>query len=340
LNLNEFAYGGLRKKCRNPYDPERLPGGSSAGPAVAVVAGMCSAAIGTDTSGSIRIPAAQCGCVGLKPTYGRVSRFGVIPLAYTMDHVGPMTRSVQDAALMMNVIAGFDENDSTSSRELVPDFTAALRRGVRGIRIGIIRELIDGLSDEVSRAFALALRLLANSGAYVDEVSIPSLEFGALINATVTWVEALDFHERWLRDRRNDYGKEVRLNLETGMMIPALDYFRAQRGRARLQAEALGTLQDHDVLVSPGVATTALKVSDYLGMDDKRKAELGYRNQLRFTQPFDATGQPAMAIPTAIASDGLPISMQIVGRAFDEAMVLRVAASYEAMRGPLSPAPI
>jgi aspartyl-tRNA(Asn)/glutamyl-tRNA(Gln) amidotransferase subunit A len=135
LNLNEFAYGGLLKMCRNPYDPERLPGGSSAGPAAAVVAGMCAAAIGTDTSGSIRIPAAQCGCVGLKPTYGRVSRFGVIPLAYTMDHVGPMTRSVRDAALMMNVIAGFDQNDSTSSRELVPDFTVMLaKRGARNSR--------------------------------------------------------------------------------------------------------------------------------------------------------------------------------------------------------------
>jgi aspartyl-tRNA(Asn)/glutamyl-tRNA(Gln) amidotransferase subunit A len=123
-------------------------------------------------------------------------------------------------------------------------------------------------------------------------------------------------------------------------MIPALDYFRAQRGRARILAEALSTLRDHDVLVSPGVATTALKVRDYLRMDDKRKAELGYRNQLRFTQPFDATGQPALTIPTAIASDGLPIAMQIVGRPFDEAMVLRVAASYEAMRGPLNPPPI
>jgi aspartyl-tRNA(Asn)/glutamyl-tRNA(Gln) amidotransferase subunit A len=204
LNLNEFAYGGLLKMCRNPYDLERFPGGSSAGPAAAVVAGMCAAAIGTDTSGSIRIPAAQCGCVGLKPTYGRVSRFGVIPLAYTMDHVGPMTRSVRDAALMMNVIAGFDQNDSTSSRELVPDFTATLANGVRGIRVGIIRQLTDGLSEEVSRAFGAALRLLASSGAYVDQVSIPTLEFGAFINSTVTWVEALDYHQRWLRKRRND----------------------------------------------------------------------------------------------------------------------------------------
>jgi aspartyl-tRNA(Asn)/glutamyl-tRNA(Gln) amidotransferase subunit A len=301
---------------------------------------MCAAAIGTDTSGSIRIPAAQCGCVGLKPTYGRVSRFGVIPLEYTMDHVGPMTRSVRDAALMLNVIAGFDQNDSTSSRERVPDFTATFASRVRGIRVGIIRELTDGLSEEVSRAFGGALRLLASSGAYVDQVSIPTLEFGALINSTVTWVEALDYHERWLRERRNDYGKEIRLNLETGMMIPALDYFRAQRGRARVLADTLSTLQNHDVLVSPGVATTALRFRDYLKMDNETSAELGYRNQLRFTQPFDATGQPAITIPTGIASDGLPTSMQIVGRPFDEATVLRVAACYEAMRGPLSPPPI
>jgi aspartyl-tRNA(Asn)/glutamyl-tRNA(Gln) amidotransferase subunit A len=340
LNLNEFAYGGLLKRCRNPYDPERFPGGSSAGPAAAVAARMCAAAIGTDTSGSIRIPAAQCGCVGLKPTYGRVSRFGVIPLAYTMDHVGPITRSVRDAALMMNVIAGFDQNDSTSSRELAPDFTATLAGGVRGLRVGIIRQLTEGLSPEVSSAFGGALRLLASSGAHVDEVSIPTLEFGALINATVTWVEALDYHERWLRERRNDYGKEIRLNLETGMLIPALEYFRAQRGRARLLAEALSTLHSHDVLVSPGVATTALKFRDYLKMDGQTRAELGYRNQLRFTQPFDATGQPAIAIPTGIADDGLPTSMQIVGRPFDEATVLRVAAGYEAARGPLSPPPI
>lgn len=180
LNLNEFAYGGLLKMCRNPYDPERLPGGSSAGPAAAVVAKLCAAAIGTDTSGSIRISAAQCGCVGLKPTYGRVSRFGVIPLAYTMDHVGSMTRSVRDAAVMMNVMAGFDENDSTSSRELVPDFTASLAGGVRGIRVGIIRELTDGLSDEVSGACGAALRLLASLGAYVDEVSIQLWSSGHL----------------------------------------------------------------------------------------------------------------------------------------------------------------
>ena len=337
LNLNEFAYGGLLKICRNPYDRDRLPGGSSAGPAVAVVAEMCAAGIGTDTSGSIRIPAAQCGCVGLKPTYSRVSRYGVIPLAYTMDHVGPMTRSVRDAALMMNAISGFDSNDSTSSKEPVPDYCEKLEHGVKGIRIGMIRELTDGLSEGVSRNFLEALKILAGLGASIEEVSMPTLELGALINATVTWVEALDYHERWLRERPDDYGKEIRVNLETGMMIPALDYFRAQRGRSRVLAEALSALQARDVLICPGTATTAIKIREYFEMNGAASADFGYKNQLRFTQPFDATGQPALVMPTGLASDGMPTSMQIIGRPFDEATVLQVAAAYEADRGPLSP---
>jgi len=250
-----------------------------------------------------------------------------------MDHVGPITRSVRDAALMMNAISGLDPNDATSSGEPVPDFAAKLDRGIKRIRIGIIRELTSGLSDDVSQGFHFALKLFNDLGASTEEVSIPTIEVGALINSTVIRVEALDYHEHWLRERRNEYGKELRLNLETGMMIPALDYFRAQRGRARLLAEMLMALQTHDVLVAPGVATTAMKISDYANA----AADLGYRNQLRFTQPFDATGQPALAIPIGLASDGLPTSMQIVGRPFDEETVLRVGAAFEAARGPLPP---
>lgn len=335
-NLNEFAYGGLIKACRNPYDPARLPGGSSAGPGVAVAAQLCAAAVGTDTSGSIRIPAAQCGCVGFKPTYGRVSRYGVIPLAYTMDHVGPMTRSVKDAALMMNVVAGADANDSTAGSETVPDFAAGLGSSLEGVRVGIIHELTDRLSDDVSRLFEAATKLLASLGAIVDVVSLPIIEFGALINATVTFVEAFDYHEPWLRERKDDYGKDIRLNLETGMMIPAVDYLRAQRGRAHLLASMLEAMRDHDVLVSPGVATAAIKSRDFERLGNK-SGEIGYRDQLRFTQPFNATGQPAIVVPTGLEHDGLPASMQIVGRPFEDQAVLRVAHGYEVARGPLPP---
>lgn len=338
-NLNEFAYGGLVKACRNPYDKDRLPGGSSAGPGVAVAARLCAAAIGTDTSGSIRIPAAQCGCVGLKPTYGRVSRHGVIPLAYTMDHVGPLTRTVRDAALMLNVIAGGDPNDGTSSQEPVPDFASGFEKGVKDLRIGVIRELTTSLADDVSRLFQLALKTLQNLGAAIDEVSIPAIEVGALINSTVTSVEALDYHESSLRKTRALYGKDTRINLETGMMIPGVNYFRAQRGRARLLASVLHALKAHDVLVTPGAGAGAVRAKDYAMMGSK-SGDIGYRDQLRFTQPFNSTGQPALVVPMGIDSDGLPASIQFVGRPFDEATLFRVALAYETARGPLRPPPI
>ncbi len=335
-NLNEFAYGGLVKPCRNPYDADRLPGGSSAGSGAAVAARLCAAAVGTDTSGSIRIPAAQCGCVGVKPTYGRVSRYGVIPLAYTMEHVGPITRTVRDAAMMMNIIAGPDPRDSTASREPVPDFTSNLKMGAKGVRIGVIREFTTNLADDVSRLFQNALNMLRDLGASVDEVSIPEIEVGALINATVTSVEAFDYHERWLRQRRDAYGKDTRVNLEAGMMIPGIDYFRAQRGRARLLASVLRALKEHDVLVTPGVAAGAIRAADFARLGP-RSADIGYRDQLRFTQPFDSTGQPALVVPSGLDREGLPASIQFVGRPFDEASLFRIAAAYETTRGPFKP---
>jgi aspartyl-tRNA(Asn)/glutamyl-tRNA(Gln) amidotransferase subunit A len=339
LNLNEFAYGGLNLACRNPYALDHLPGGSSAGSGAAVAGRTCAAALGTDTSGSIRIPAAACGCVGLKPTWSRVSRHGVIPLARSMDCVGPMTRTVRDAALMLQVIAGHDPDDSTSSGEAVGDFAAAARADVRGLRVGVIRQLSDRISPEVDRLFKVTLQRLAAQGARVDEVSIPPLEIGALINNIVTSVEALEYHQAWLAERRALYGADCRLQLEAGMMVPATAYVRAQRGRARILAAVLKALDAHDVLVSPGAAATATAAADF-ARDPKAAADAGYRDMLRFTQPFDATGQPALTVPTGLTSDGLPAAIQIVGRPFDEAMLFRVGAAVEAARGAMPPASI
>jgi aspartyl-tRNA(Asn)/glutamyl-tRNA(Gln) amidotransferase subunit A len=335
LNLNEFAYGGLNKACRNPYALDHLPGGSSAGSGAAVAGRTAAAALGTDTSGSIRIPASACGCVGLKPTYGCVSRHGVIPLAASMDCVGPMTRSVRDSALLLSVLAGHDANDSTSAHEPVPGVVAATGEGVHGLRIGVIRELNDRIAPEVDRLFKASLRGLTDLGATVDEVSIPSLELGAMINAIVTWVEALEYHQTRLTERPGLYGANCRLQLETGMMVPATSYVRAQRGRARVLAQALAALDKHDVLVSPGAAATATLAADLAGMNAKAAADSGYRDMLRFTQPFDATGQPALTVPTGLTREGLPASIQIVGRPYDEAMLFRVGAAIEAARGPL-----
>jgi aspartyl-tRNA(Asn)/glutamyl-tRNA(Gln) amidotransferase subunit A len=342
LNLHEFAYGITSTNphfgaCRNPYATDRIPGGSSGGAGAAIVARMAAATIGSDTGGSIRIPAAMCGCVGLKATWGRVSRYGVIPLAATLDHVGPITRTVRDAALMLQVIAGRDPNDATSSRERVPDFAAACDGGGQGLRVGVIRELATELSGDVARAFDGALAVLRALGATVDEVSIPSLPLAGVVSAIITWAEALEYHERWMRTRAQDYGEDTRRLLEMGMLTTATDYVRAQRARAKMLAEATAALDGRDVLVAPASAITAPRIHETDILEPGERVDV-LRAILRFTSAFDVTGQPALAIPMGLAPDGLPTSMQFIGRPFDEPAVIRAAAAFEAARGPL-PAP-
>ncbi len=343
LNLHEFAYGVTSTNphhgaVRNPYDLERIPGGSSGGSAAAIVARTAAATIGTDTGGSIRIPAALCGCVGMKPTFSRVSRYGVIPLAHTLDHVGPITRTVRDAALMLNVIAGHDRDDSTSSRERVADFTANLDKPISGMRLGVIRELNDGLSDDARNSFDAALATLRSLGAMVDEVSIPSIPLAAIANGIITFAEAFEYHEDWMRERPHDYGDDVRRVLEYGMLTSGSNYVRAQRSRARTLAEAKAVLADHDALFAPGSAIVAPKIDAGAMLETAGERVDLVSTILRFTQSFDATGQPALAIPTGLSPGGLPLAMQIVGKLFDELTVLRIGAAYELARGPL-PAP-
>ena len=342
LNLHEFAYGISSSNphwgiARNPYALDRIPGGSSGGSAAAIVARSAAATIGTDTGGSIRIPAALCGCVGLKATWSRVSRYGVVPLAYTLDHVGPITRTVRDAALMLNVIAGHDRNDSTSSRERVADYTRGLETGVSGIRIGVIRELNSDLSDDVAKSFNAAIEQLRALGAAVDEASIPSLPLAGVITGIIVSGEALEIHEDWIRTRRQDYGEDVRRLLENGMMTTATAYIRAQRARARVLAEASAALANRDVLIAPGSAIGAPKIGEAgLLAQPEERVDVG-NDILRFTSPFDVTGQPALALPTGLSSGGLPLSMQVIGRPFGEEQVIQVAAAYERARGALPP---
>ncbi len=344
LNLHEFAYGITSSNphwgsVRNPYALDRIPGGSSGGSAAAIVARSAAATIGTDTGGSIRIPAALCGCVGLKPTWSRVSRYGVLPLAYTLDHVGPITRTVRDAAMMLQVIAGADRNDSTASRERVPDYSASLQSDIKGKRVGIIRELNDGLSDEVASSFNAALDTLKSLGAIIDQVTIPSLPLSGAMNGIITWAEALEIHEDWMRTRPRDYGDDVRRLLENGMMTPATSYIRAQRARARTLAEASAVLSDHDVLVAPASAIVAPKIGNTQMLEAGEDRVDVVAEILRFTQPFDSTGQPALAIPTGLSPAGLPIAMQVIGRPFGEVEVLQVASAYERARGEIKRPP-
>ena len=333
LNMHEFACGGTAKTAwgttLNPYDPERIPGGSSSGSGAAIVARSAAATLGSDTGGSIRIPAAFCGCVGLKQTWSRVSRYGILPLSDSLDHVGPITRSVRDAAAMLQVIAGYDPNDPTSSAEPVPDYTAALGRDLKGIRVGIIRELGRDVTADIAQSFDRAMRTLDGLGAIVDEVSIPSIEDASTVALNIMYAEALEYHERWFTERPQDYGRGVRRMLEAAIALPATAYIRSQRARAQIMAEAMRALEGRDVLTTPVCMTAPLKIAE------AREGKLGLAQLIRHTAPFNVTGQPALAIPTGIGADRAPLAIQIVGRPFDESSVLRVADAYERARGPL-----
>jgi aspartyl-tRNA(Asn)/glutamyl-tRNA(Gln) amidotransferase subunit A len=356
LNLHEFAGGATTTNphfgtCHNPYDLERVPGGSSGGSAAAIVARSAAATIGSDTGGSIRIPAAFCGCVGMKQTWSRVSRYGVMPLADSLDHAGPITRSVRDAALMLQVIAGHDPKDPTSSREPVPDFSSAIGRSLKATRIGVIKQLAEGVSGEVRMLFEAAVGKLRDLGAAIEEVSIPSIDQAPPIATTIMFAEAAEFHEKWIRARPQDYGLDVRRTLEAGMLTPAMYYVRAQRARAVVLAETLGALESHLALVAPTAAIPAPRIdifqpesalsrrADALAGGSASRASGEQVNMvtavLRFTAPFNITGQPALALPIGLSSEGLPLSMQIIGRPFDEVGVFQVAAAYEDARGPL-----
>ena len=342
LNLHEFASGATNTNphwgvCRNPYHLERIPGGSSGGSGAAIVAKLAAATIGTDTGGSIRIPAAFCGCVGMKQTWSRVSRYGVVPLADSLDHAGPITRTVRDAALMLQVIAGHDPHDSTSSTEPVPDYAQALTGDLKNVRIGIITELLTGLSDEVARAFNAAMRQLRILGAEVDEVSTPNIEMASTIATNIMFAEAAEYHEQWMRTRSHEYGQDVRRTLEAGMLTPAVYYVRAQRSRPAILAEMLKALDKFTVLAAPTASIPAPRI-DVAGraLSDNGEPVNLLAAVLRFTAPFNVTGQPALAIPTGLAANGLPVSMQIIGKPFDEATVFKVADAYERARGPLA----
>src|SRR5512146_2632700 len=265
LNMHEFACGGTARTAwgttLNPYDPERIPGGSSSGSGAAIVARSAAATLGSDTGGSIRIPAAFCGCVGLKQTWSRVSRYGILPLADSLDHVGPITRSVRDAAAMLQVIAGHDPNDPTSSREPVPDYSAALGRDLKDVRVGIIRELGRDITAEVAQAFDGAMRTLRELGAVVDEVSIPSIDAAPAAAMTIMYAEALEYHERWFAQRPQDYGRGVRRLLEAAAALPATAYIRSQRARPQMTAETMRALEGRDVLAAPACMTTPLQIA-------------------------------------------------------------------------------
>ncbi len=343
-NLHEFAFGSTTQNphfggTRNPYDTGRIPGGSSGGSAAAVAADMCIASTGSDTGGSIRAPSALCGIVGLKPTYGRVSLRGIVPLAWSLDHVGPMTKSVRDAAVMLSAMAGYDPADPTSANEKVPSYTRALKSGVKKLKIGFDSSFCSGgVDDEVLASVKEALKLFERIGARVVEVGLPSIELTSAVESIIITSEPAAYHEDNLRNRGDDYGDDVRALLEAGSGFSAVHYIKAQRLRAIIQKEFAEVFKKIDIFALPAAAAPAPPIGAETVSLGGMEVDVGMA-LLRFACPFNLTGLPAISVPCGLSKDGLPMGLQLVGRAFDEATVLRAAYAFEAESGPL-PKPV
>ena len=326
LTTHEFAFGiqfpGHRfLPAHNPWNLDHIPGGSSSGSGAALAAGLTVGALGSDTGGSIRGPAAFCAIVGLKPTYGRVSRAGVVTLSWTLDHAGPMTRTVEDSALMLQALAGYDPADPASSREPVPDYTATLRQGISGLRVGVPRDyFFHDVKPEVADAFESAMGTLRRLGAEVRDVRIPSI-WTAPAFMVIMLTEAFAYHARDLRERPHLYGEVLREKLMAGALFTGDEYVQAQRLRARLRGDMHQALTEVDVLATPTTPGTAPAFSTVL--------DPNFPFARSNMPPFNMAGLPALALPCGFAPNGLPISLQLAGRPFDEATVLRTGHAYE-----------
>jgi len=333
-NLHEFAYGPTNVNphygpVRNPWDRSRMSGGSSGGSAAAVVSGMALAALGTDTGGSIRIPAALCGCVGLKPTYGRVSLQGIIPLASSLDHVGPLCRCVEDAALVLEQIAGADSRDPFSHGMRGEPFSHDLHKGLRRLRIGIPRQyFFDRVDRDVKRRVLDAIALLERGGAEVREIDLHRTRMTAALAGDITRAEALLYHWRWLQTRARDYGADVRSRLEGHGTVSALRYLQAQAERLSYAQDFEAALRSVHALAMPTVPVAAPRIGD-TEVRTGRSREDARLALLRMTRPADLTGQPAVSVPCGFSSDGLPCGLQLIGRTNDEKTLLRIAYAFE-----------
>lgn len=334
LNMHEFARGATNASsligaCTNPWDTLRVPGGSSGGSAAAVAAGLCFGSLGSDTGGSIRIPAALCGIVGLKPTYGRVSRNGVFPLSWSLDHVGPMARTVMDAALMLQVIAGHDRHDPTTRTAVVPDYSVALTKDIEGARLGIPQEFyFEQLDPEVRNSVRAAIQTLERAGAQLEEVSLPLSKYAAAAGRIITLTESAEIHEQFLRTRSTDYTPEVRAGLLTGQLIPGTHYLKAQRLRSLIRQEMAAALRRVDALVTPTVPIPAPRIGQTTVDISQETVDITWALS-RLTRPANLTGFPAISVPCGFTEGGLPIGLQLTGRPFAEATILQLAYAQE-----------
>ncbi len=351
-NLDEFAMGSSAENSaffptRNPWNLERIPGGSSGGSAAAVAADECIAALGTDTGGSIRQPAACCGIVGLKPTYGRVSRFGIIAFASSMDQVGPMTKDVRDNALLLEAIAGYDPADSTSTQRDPPNYSELLGGNVKGLRIGIPNEyFVPGMQAEVDQAVRRAIADLEKNGAAIETISLPHTEYAVAVYYIVATAEASsnlarydgmrfgyradakDLIETYMISRDDGFGAEVKRRIMLGTYALSAGYYdayylKAQRVRRLIKRDFEAAFKRCDAIITPTAPTTAFKLGE------KTQDPLQMYLSDIYTISINLAGLPALSLPCGYDGEGMPIGLQIIGKPFDEATILRVAYHYE-----------
>lgn len=332
LATHEFASMGPSfdlplPPARNPWNLDHVPGGSSSGPGAAVACGMVRIAVGSDTGGSIRVPAAYCGVVGFKPTYGRVSKRGAYPLSYSLDHCGPLARSVEDAAIMLQVIAGHDPDDPGSIDAPTSDYCAALEEGVARLRIGFPRHFYAGVdgADETIEAIDRVVDELRRRGAFIDEVELPAYDHFAACGRVIIAAESHAIHAKNLRQRALEYGDIALQRFAVGAAVSASDLLQAFRIRRELTDRTSCAFQNFDAFITAGTLGTAPRFD--------AEPPLGTAGSPFQSMPFNVTGHPAMSVPIGLAKDGLPLSLQVVGRHFDEAMVLRVGRSIERAAG-------
>lgn len=328
-NTHEIALGVTNNNphfgaCRNPWDVTRTPGGSSGGSAVAVATGMAMAALGTDTGGSIRIPASLCGVVGFKPTYGRVSLRGILPLSWNLDHAGPITRTVEDAALVLQVIGGYDAGDPASVRTLPGDYLSHLRDAIHGKKAAFaVGNFIEEATDpEVAQAVRQAANVIAEQGISIHEVNMDFLKEAALANALMTQADGAAFHHERMQTHPDWFGADVRLRLETGAKFTSTEYSLARRTQAETRRKLDILFEEYDVLLLP---TTPIPAPVLEGEDALERA----RQLTRFTAPFNLSGLPALSLPCGFTRDGLPIGLQVVSRAWNESGALRVGYAFQ-----------
>jgi aspartyl-tRNA(Asn)/glutamyl-tRNA(Gln) amidotransferase subunit A len=334
LQMVEFAYGPTGHNphygaVRNPWNTDHITGGSSSGSGSAVAARLTFAALGSDTGGSIRMPAHFCGVTGLKTTVGLISRAGAMPLSWTLDTVGPLAQTVEDCALLTGLMAGADAEDPTASDLPVPNYMAAAREPIKGLKIGVPTTFyVDDLDAEVARVLDETLATLKKGGAEVVKVELPDQRQLSAACQLVLATEAASLHKRWMIERPQDYGAQVLMRLQNGLAIPAVSYLEAMRWRGPALAAYLAAVEGTDAVIAPVAPMPAATIAES-DVGNSLEAEAVIQRITRFTRPINYLGLPSLSIPAGFTKSGLPVGMQIIGRSFDEAMLIRIGAAFQ-----------